>query len=83
MKLRLILTGLVIAVWCIVNKLIDLYYSPMTGKITANALNGDSNDYAFAKFIQNGGLSDVTASFAVFIIIIIWLTKFFGNKNQN
>jgi hypothetical protein len=55
----------------------------MTGKITANALNGDSNDYAFAKFIQNGGLSDVTASFAVFIIIIIWLTKFFGNKNQN
>jgi hypothetical protein len=82
MKLRFILTAIVVAIFHATNFITNLYYSPMTGTLTANTLNGDSNDYAIARFVQNGGLTAIFGIITVVAIVLIWWTPIFGKTNK-
>ena len=73
MKYRCILTVLVIVLDSIINKLFYLYYSPLAGSLTAQTLNDSNTSFAFAKFVQEGGISSLLTGISVIILLFIWM----------
>lgn len=83
MKIRnkLGLTVCVLIVWAAVMRIVDLYYSPVTGTLSANTLNGSNTDYAMAKFIQDGGAGTIVMIASFLLILLIWWNPFY-DKNK-
>lgn len=64
-----------------------MFYSPITGVATAQAVNDDSGaGYATAKFIREGGCENLIAFALLFALFIIWIgpiCRLFKSKNKN
>ena len=70
--MKIILSAGVVAYYFIGNALLNLYYSPITSKLTANTFNDSVTDYTFARFVQNGGISMIITLSSLFFLAIIW-----------
>lgn len=83
MKLRFFFTFVITIIYIIICNIINLYYSPISGILTAQTLNGDSHNYALAKFVQTGGLNEIITVIFIFIAVLIWWKPIFGKAKTN
>ena len=75
MKLRIILSAIVLFLgWC-VSSTYQAFYSPITGVATAQALNEDSGTgYVTAKFIREGGVENLILASILLVLFFIWIS---------
>jgi hypothetical protein len=73
MKLKFILSLVVLAFYALGLKLVDFFYSPITGTLSAQQVNDSTTDYALAKFVRDGHLQGSMLILTVLAIVLIWL----------
>jgi hypothetical protein len=85
MKIKLILTSLVAAFYFVANYIVNLIYSPVAGIATANQVNDSVSDYAWAKFVRDGGLQSTIFWVTIGLFVLIWantaIKAIKGNNN--
>lgn len=79
MKLKtcIVLTVLVTIVTVGVMSLFNFFYSPITGLVTVNALNGGVAEYGMARFVQNGHFGVMIQLVAAGLLAWIWIPFIF------
>ena len=61
--------------------LFDFFYSPITGAVTVNALNGVAAEYGLARFVQNGHFGRLVQWLAAGVLAAVWIPFIFrGSK---
>jgi len=72
-KIRIYLTISVLIVAAVAITFFDFFYSPITGTVTTNALNGGVAEYGMARFVQNGHFTKIIQLTAIGILSCIWV----------
>lgn len=83
MKIRIITTTIVSTLYLLAMKLINFYYSPLSGSSTALQLNDNIEGYSAAKFIRDGNLDNMVTGAFILSLIFIWINFFFPSNKQN
>ena len=73
MKLRIVVTLVVLSVYLIALGLFSLFYSPVTGIATANQFSDTVESYATAKFIRDGGVQFFLFWALIAATVLIWI----------
>ena len=79
MKIKVILTAVVLIAYELIQGLINLFYSPIAGQIAAQQVNDSNTDYALAKFVREGHFQGILVVLVILALTLIWA---FWNPKQ-